>query len=95
VKEQEKPDETTTEVAELLYEAALLSSGYSLTNPHEFSDKMERAINYSLNLDRHEKVVPIEVEVEEDEKPKEESKSEEPPKTEEAPKTEEGKKDDL
>lgn len=95
VKEQDKPDDTTTDVAELLYEAALLSSGYSLTNPHEFSDKMERVINYSLNLDRHEKVVPMEVEVEEDEKPKEEGKSEEPPKTEDAPKTEETKKDDL
>jgi len=56
---KENPDlqEETKDVADLLYESALLASGYNVEDPNVFSERMDRVIKQSLNLDRNEKSV--------------------------------------
>jgi len=74
LREQIENNETVSKDVEdsalLLFESALLESGYSLSDPHEFALRMDRVLKYNLNLDRYEKPAPFDVEIEE-EKPKE------------------------
>lgn len=84
IENNETPGTDVEDSAFLLFESALLESGYTLTDPHEFALRMDRVLKYNLNLDRYEKPAPFEVEIEED-KPKEEVKDEDA----------EEKKDDL
>jgi heat shock protein beta len=67
----ETPSSDVEDTAFLMFESALLSSGYSLTDPHEFAARMDRVLKYSLNLDRYEKSSPYEVSIEEEEKKEE------------------------
>lgn len=73
IENNETPGKDVEDSAFLLFESALLESGYSLSDPHEFALRMDRVLKYNLNLDRYEKPAPFEVEIEE-EKPKEEAK---------------------
>jgi len=55
IKENSDVQEETNDVAELLYESALLASGYNVEDTNDFSERMDRVIKQSLNLDRNEK----------------------------------------
>jgi heat shock protein beta len=77
----EVPPTEVEDTAKLLFEAALLESGYTLTDPHEFAQRIDRVLKYNLDLDRYEKPSPYEVNLE-SEKPREEPKSEETQATE-------------
>jgi len=66
VLESEKVSTDVEDTAHLLFESAMLESGYTLNDPHEFAVRMERVLKHSLNLDRYEKSTPYEVNVEED-----------------------------
>lgn len=92
VLQYEVPPTEVEDTANLLFEAALLESGYSLTDPHDFAKRMDRVLKYNLDLDRHEKPSPYEVNLEA-EKPKEEEKNEESTKNEESASNEEPKEE--
>ena len=96
VANSETPSADAEDTAMLLFESAMLESGYSLPDPHEFALRMDRVLKYNLNLKRDEKPSPYEViidENEEEEKKEEEKKEEEKPKEEEQPKEEEKKEE--
>jgi len=57
IKENPDVQEETNDVAQLLLESALLASGYNVEDPNVFSERMDRVIKQSLNLDRNEKSV--------------------------------------
>ena len=57
----EKVSEDVEDTAWLLFESALLESGYSLPDPHAYGVRMERVIKFNLGLSRDEKVSPYEV----------------------------------
>jgi len=61
---EETPSLEVEDTAKLLFESALLESGYSLADPHEFAERMERVLKYNLNLDRYAKASPYEPEIE-------------------------------
>jgi len=62
VKESEVATEETRDVATLLFDSALLSAGFILESPNEYTEKMDKAIKNSLGLDRFVKPTPFEVE---------------------------------
>ncbi|MBQ9862399.1 MAG: HAD-IC family P-type ATPase, partial [Lachnospiraceae bacterium] len=57
----DKVSEDVEDTAMLLFENALLESGYSLPDPHAFGLRMEKVLKYNLGLSRDEKVSPYEV----------------------------------
>jgi hypothetical protein len=57
----------TEDLATLLYNVALLNSGFSIDEPTSFTGTLQRLINVGFGLDREEPVEEIEVEVDEDE----------------------------
>ena len=57
----EKVSEDFEDIAMLLFENAMLESGYSLPDPHAFGQRMEKALKFNLGLSRDEKVSPYEV----------------------------------
>jgi heat shock protein 90kDa beta len=61
----EVPPTEVEDTAKLLFEAALLESGYTLPDPHEFASRMDRVLKYNLDLDRYAKPTPYEVNLEE------------------------------
>lgn len=61
----EIPPTEVEDTAKLLFEAALLESGYTLPDPHEFASRMDRVLKYNLDLDRYAKPSPYEVNLEE------------------------------
>ena len=48
----EKVSEDVEDTAMLLFENALLESGYSLPDPHAFGLRMEKVLKYNLGLSR-------------------------------------------
>lgn len=51
---KENPDdEDTSEMASLLYETALLNSGYALSNPAEYARSFYRIFNGALGIPRN------------------------------------------
>ena len=50
----------------LLFESAMLETGYSLPDPHAFGMRMEKVLKYNLGLSRDEKVSPYEVVLDDD-----------------------------
>merc|ERR1712195_410013 len=83
-------DEAFTEYADLMWQMALLQSGFTIEQPSVLSEPLQRLVNVGFGLSRDEKVEEIEVEVSEDEpeEKKAEAKgdAEEPKGEEEAPK---------
>ncbi len=57
-------DEETEDMAHLLFNMALLNSGFSIDNPSDMTTPLQKLINVGFGLDRHEPVEEIEVEVE-------------------------------
>lgn len=88
IENNETPGKDAEDSAFLLFESALLESGYSLTDPHDFAMRMDRVLKFNLNLDRYEKPAPFEVEIEED-------KQKEDDAAKAAKESAEDKKDDL
>lgn len=78
VKESEDStlDEANTEYADLLYQMALLNSGFLLDNPSTLTEPLEKLIKVGFGFDREEPAEDIEIEISEDEEeePKEEAK---------------------
>jgi len=72
----EIPPSEVEDTATLLYDTALLSSGFQIEDPNEFSERMDRVLKYNLNIDRFEKSSAFEVDMSEDE-PKDSAKEEE------------------
>jgi len=62
----ENPTTDVEDTANLLFEGALLESGYSLTDPHEFAARLDRVLKFNLNIDRYEKPSPYQVTFEEE-----------------------------
>lgn len=69
--------ETAADLANSLYDTALLRSGYSLRDTTAFSDRMEKLLKRSFNVDADAKVeIPPEIDEEEEPKVEEESAEE-------------------
>jgi heat shock protein beta len=47
---KEEPDRETEELARILYEGAAITSGYSLSSPHDFSSRFYRLFNSALGI---------------------------------------------
>lgn len=84
VASSESPGTDVQDTAHLLFEAALLESGYTLADPHDFAARIDRVLKHNLDLDRYEKSSEYEVNVEEEE-PKVEEKPRESPEATSAP----------
>ena len=74
VENNETPSADAEDTALLLFESAMLESGYSLPDPHDFALRMDRVLKYNLNLKRDEKPSPYEVVLDEEEEKKEDEK---------------------
>jgi len=62
----EIPPSEVEDTAFLLFETALLTSGFNIESPNDFALRMDRVLKYNLNVDRHEKAAPFEVNMEDD-----------------------------
>ena len=49
--ENEEQDQTTSDLAQVLYEAAVLRSGYALKDLADFAGRIERMLRLSLGVD--------------------------------------------
>ncbi|KAJ1965328.1 Hsp90 chaperone hsp82 [Dipsacomyces acuminosporus] len=56
----DKNDKTVRDLVNLMYESALLASGFTLDDPSQFSNRIYRMIKLGLSLDDEEDVVPVE-----------------------------------
>lgn len=74
---KDTPDDETKELATLLYEGALINSGYNLKEPVEFSKRFYRLFNGALGIDKDAKVEDIEVDLTEEDVEEEKPKSSE------------------
>ena len=73
----ETPSAEAEETALLLFESAMLESGYTLPDPHDFAVRMDRVLKYNLNLKRDEKPTPYEVVLTDDDDKKDDEKKDE------------------
>ena len=73
----ETPSPEAEETALLLWESAMLESGYTLPDPHDFAVRMDRVLKYNLNLKRDEKPTPYEVVLTDDDEKKDDEKKDE------------------
>ena len=66
-----KLDEASEDLAKILFQMALLNSGFSIEEPATFTSPLQKLINIGFGLDRNEPVeeIEIEVEAEEEEEP--------------------------
>jgi len=71
---KESPDAETEELATLLFETALINSGYSLASPTEYAKKFYKLFNGALGLPKDAKVEEIEVNLDDDEDEKKDEK---------------------
>lgn len=65
-------DEETEDMARLLYEAALLNSGYSLSEPASFARRFYRIFNGAMGIPKDAEVSEVEVDIDDDEEEEEE-----------------------
>lgn len=65
-------NQETKDLASLMYNMALLNSGFNIDQPQDFTGTLQKLINVGFGLDREEPVEEIEVEVDEDEPESEE-----------------------
>lgn len=69
-------DQDTVESADLMYNMALLNSGFLIDDPSDFTDPLHKMLKVSLGLDRYAAVETIEIDVTEDDEEEEEEDSE-------------------
>jgi len=80
----DKLDAETEDLAMLMYNMALINSGFNIDEPNNFTGRLQRLINSGFGLDREEPIEEIEVEVDEvDDDGEEASASSSTPKVEE------------
>ena len=89
----DKVSEDVEDTAMLLFENAMLESGYSLPDPHAFGQRMEKVLKYNLGLSRDEKVSPYEVVLDDNDDDEEEKKDDDED-DEDDDKKDDDKKDD-
>ena len=89
----DKVSEDVEDTAMLLFENALLESGYSLPDPHAFGLRMEKVLKYNLGLSRDEKVSPYEVVLDDKDDEDDEEEEEDDDKKKDEKKDYEDKKD--
>merc|ERR1712054_359277 len=65
-------DSDTVETADLMYNMALLNSGFLIDDPSEFTEPLHKMLKVNLGLDRYAVVEEIEIDVTEDEEEEEE-----------------------
>jgi len=63
---RDDPDKETEELATVLFEGALINSGYSLREPSEFSKRFYRLYNGALGIPRDAPIEEVEVDLEDD-----------------------------
>lgn len=64
--------ETSTEYADLLFQMAILNSGFNVDNPMDLTEPLEKLIKVGFGLDRDEPTLEIEIEIEDEEEEEEE-----------------------
>jgi len=63
---KEGPDSDTADLATLLYETALLRSGYNLHDPYEFAKRFSKIFNGALGIPKDAKIEDVELDLEDD-----------------------------
>lgn len=71
----EKLDEPTEDMARLMYNMALLNSGFDIEDPSSFTVPLQKLINVGFGLSRDAPIEEVEVEIEEEEEKKDENTS--------------------
>lgn len=79
----DKLDAETEDLAMLMYNMALINSGFNIDEPNNFTGRLQRLINSGFGLDREEPIEEIEVEVDETDEDGEEGASSSTPKVDE------------
>jgi hypothetical protein len=79
----DKLDAETEDLAMLMYNMALINSGFNIDEPNNFTGRLQRLINSGFGLDREEPIEEIEVEVDEADEDGEEGPSSSTPKVDE------------
>lgn len=72
-----KLDTETEDLATLMYNMALLNSGFNIDQPSDFTTPLQKLINVGFGLDRESPIEEIEIEIEDEEKPKKDEEPEE------------------
>jgi hypothetical protein len=62
-----KLDDATEDLARLMYNMAMLNSGFNIEQPADFTVPLQKLINIGFGLDRDEPVEEIQIDVEEEE----------------------------
>ena len=74
--EENTLSEASTEYANLLFQMALLNSGFLIESPDELTEPLEKLIKVGFGLSRDEPVEEIEVSLEEEQEEEEEEEAE-------------------
>lgn len=82
LKENDKLSDVSTEYANLLFNMALLNSGFMIDNPVDLTEPLEKLIRVGFNVERDEPCEEIEIEIEEEAEEEEEEEDDEPVQTE-------------
>lgn len=64
---RDDPDAQTEEIAQVLYEGALVNSGYSIKDPAAFAKRFYRLLNNALGIPKDAPIEDYEVDIEDDE----------------------------
>lgn len=75
---KDDPDSETEELAQVLFEGALINSGYVLSDTHDFSKRFYRLFNGALGIPRNAPIEEVSVDLDEedeDDKKKDESEN--------------------
>lgn len=63
---RDNPDDDTSEMSNVLYQTALINSGYTLDNPSDYARKFFKIFNGALGIPRDAPIEEIEVDLEDD-----------------------------
>jgi len=91
----DKEDKTAQETAHVLFQMALIESGYDIADPTSLVSRMYRMMSKELGVDPDAPLKEVEVPEEEEEAEEEEEKEEKEEEAEEKPEGEGDKKDEL